>query len=240
MYTIKQILQQSSERPWQHPSKKYAYYQEWNKALFFHYKVDPSHLVELLPKDLELDLYQGQAWISIVPFTMQKIRPRFLPALSWVSDFEEINLRTYVIKDGKPGVYFLNIEAGKRHSAFLAKTLSGLPYQYSKIKRNSVDYFQGRFAPKNFSIDVKYTVGAPVVSKTDLDLFLTERYCLYVDHKAKLYRYEIHHLPWEIRTLHPLNLDISYRIGAVTLERQPDLMHYSPGVQVVAWSKELL
>ncbi|HUH26163.1 MAG TPA: DUF2071 domain-containing protein, partial [Flavobacterium sp.] len=117
MYTIKELLQHTEHRPWKHPKQTYSYYQEWNNALFFHWKVDKEELQKQLPKNLELDLYEGEAWISLVPFTMQKIRPRLLPSLSFISDFDEINLRTYVVKNGKPGVYFLNIEAGKKLSA---------------------------------------------------------------------------------------------------------------------------
>lgn len=240
MYTIKELLQHTKHRPWKHPKQTYSYYQEWNKALFFHWKVDAEELQKQLPENLELDLHEGEAWISLVPFTMQKIRPRLLPSVSFISDFDEINLRTYVVKNGKPGVYFLNIEAGKKLSADIARLLSGLPYQYSNIQRNQTDQYQAKFQQKNFLLKAKYNIGKPVQQKTPLDLFLTERYCLYVDNNDKLYRYEIQHLPWEIHELYTSKLEIQYQIGTIKLSTPPNLMHYSKGVQVIAWEKELV
>ena len=108
-YTIKQILAETKHRGWNDPTKRWKYYQEWNRALFFHYKIDKEILRELVPKDLEIDEINDSDWVSIIAFTMEKIRPRFLPALSPTSDFDEINLRTYLTKNGKSGVYFSSI-----------------------------------------------------------------------------------------------------------------------------------
>lgn len=238
-YTIKQILEKVDHRSWDTPTKPWKYYQEWNKALFFHYRIDASILKELVPKDLEINEIDGSAWVSLVAFTMEKIRPRFLPAFSPISDFDEINLRTYVIKDGKPGVYFLSIEAGKLFSAFIAKTLSGLPYEKSTIKRTDNSY-RANHTKKNFSLLADFLIGMKVKHKTELDLFLTERYCLYLEENKHLYRYEIQHLPWKINELELDFLAIDYQINDLKLDSNPDLIHYSKGVQVVAWEKEKL
>lgn len=240
MYTIKELLQHTEHRPWKHPKQTYSYYQEWNNALFFHWKVDKEELQKQLPKNLELDLYEGEAWISLVPFTMQKIRPRLLPSLSFISDFDEINLRTYVVKNGKPGVYFLNIEAGKKLSADIARLLSGLPYQFAMMRRNATDFYQSKFEVKGFSFKARYRIGKPIHEKNALDLFLTERYCLYVKSNEKLFRYEIQHLPWELNQLWVSELETHYQIGTIDLTRLPDKMHYSKGVQVIAWGREMV
>lgn len=238
-YTIKQILKETKHRSWQYPTKPWKYYQEWNKALFFHYRIDAQILRELVPKELEIDEINGSAWISVVAFTMEKIRPRFLPPFSPISDFDEINLRTYVTKDGKAGVYFLSIEAGKLLSALLAKSLSGLPYEKSTIQRTENSY-QAKHEKRNFSLLADFHVGMSLKHKTELDLFLTERYCLYLEESNQLFRYETHHLPWEIDELELDFLAIDYQINDLKLDSYPDLIHYSKGVQVVAWEKEKL
>lgn len=238
-HNIKQILAETNHRDWKYPAKPWKYYQEWNKALFFHYKIDSSILKGLVPDELEIDEINGSAWVSLVAFTMEKIRPRFLPAFSPISDFEEINLRTYVTKDGKAGVYFLSIEAGKLISAIVAKTLSGLPYEKSNLQRTENSY-QANHEKRNFSLLADFHVGMKVKHKTALDLFLTERYCLYLEENNQLFRYETHHLPWNINQLELEFLTINYQIEALILDSHPDAIHYSEGVQVVAWEKEKL
>ena len=238
MYSIKEILTHTAHRPWKYPKRVFSYYQEWNRALFFHWKVDAAALQNQLPENLTVNLFEGEAWVSLVAFTMEKIRPRLLPAVSFLSDFDEINLRTYVVKDGKPGVYFLNIEAGKKLSADVARILSGLPYEFSMMRRNNKDFYESKCDKKDFHFKARYRIGKIVSEKSDLDLFLTERYCLYVDSKNKLYRYETHHFPWELNKLWISELESNYRIGTIDLSRLPDKMHYSKGVQVVAWSRK--
>ncbi len=238
-YSIKQILAETNHRDWEYPAKQWRYYQEWNKALFFHYKIDSCLLRKFVPKDLEIDEINGSAWISLVAFTMEKIRPHFLPAFPPISDFDEINLRTYVIKDQKPGVYFLSIEAGKLLSVLIAKSLSGLPYEKSRIKRTENSY-QATYPKRNFSLLADFEIGTEVTHKTDLDLFLTERYCLYFGKNNQLFRYEIQHLPWKINQLELDFLKINYQINDLQIASNPDLIHYSEGIQVVAWNKEKL
>lgn len=128
MRSIDAIINSIDHRPWELPATRWTYYQEWNRALFLHWKVPQDLLRPLVPPGLELDVHDGETWVSLVAFTMEQIRPRGLPAVGFVSNFEEINLRTYVRVGNKPGVYFLSIEAGNVLSAFIARNLSGLPY----------------------------------------------------------------------------------------------------------------
>ena len=235
-YTIKEILAEKKHRSWSYPTNNWMYYQEWNNALFFHYKINPAFLKPFIPANLELDILENNAWISLVAFKMENIRPRFLPSFPPISNFGEINLRTYVTKDNKPGVYFLTIEAEKLFSAILAKSLSDLPYEKSTIKRTKNSY-KANHPKRDFILDATYNIGNHVENKTDLDLFLTERYCLYLDKNDELFRYEIQHLPWKINELNCTDLTINYQLDEINLHSKPDLMHYSEGVQVVALEK---
>jgi len=237
------LFQSVSHRQWPLPTRSWSYYQEWNEALFLHWKVPAELLRPFIPKGLELDTFNGEAWISLVAFTMEKIRPKNLPAFAPVSDFHEINVRTYVIRNNKPGVYFLNIEAQKLVSAKLSKLLSGLPYQKAAMKRapfKETHSYTSDLKKKGFRFKAVYTVSDQAVAKTDTDLWLTERYCLYLDKGPKIYRYEIHHLPWELQQVELEEIQTNYHLGKIDLNRQPDLVHYSPGVEVIAWNKEKL
>ena len=102
----KEILKSTEHRPWKLPSGNWKFYQEWNDAIFLHWQVSLSALKKYVPNELEIDLFDGKAWVSVVIFKMQKIRPRNLPSFDPISDFDEINIRVYVKSNGKTGVYF--------------------------------------------------------------------------------------------------------------------------------------
>lgn len=122
-----------------------------------------------MPSDLQIDTMDGQAWVSVVAFTMEKIRPAHLPPFSPISNFHEINIRTYDSYNGTPGVYFLSIEGGKRSSCFIARSLSHLPYRYSAMMRREGS-FQSRNTPYSEELRVDYSVGDKCAEKSPLDL----------------------------------------------------------------------
>lgn len=230
------ILKDKKHRPFEYPTSRWIYYQEWNNVLFLHWKVPFDTLRVLVPKRLNLDTVDGAAYVSLVAFTMQKIRPRNLPSIAFISDFDEVNIRTYVDNDGRKGVYFLNIEAGKTLSALVAKMLSGLPYERATISRTN-DRYRSVNNEKNFILDAEFEVKKRTTEKSPLDTWLTERYCLYLDKNGATYRYDIHHKEWAIQEVNIQQLGLNYRIGGLCLTGTPDLMHYSEGVKVLAWGR---
>lgn len=239
MTDINQILSETRHRPFDVPAGKWSYYQEWNNALFLHWQVPLELLRPLVPESLNIDVFEGNAYVSLVAFTMQKIRPRNLPALAFVSDFEEINLRTYIDHNNKKGVYFLNIEAEKQLSVFIARALSGLPYEKSNIRRTN-EHYRSINTRKNYYLDAAYEVKASIFEKTALDHWLTERYCLYLNEGEVIYCYDIHHKAWELKKVALNALKVKYKLGRLSLNGQPQLMHYSEGVRVVAWKRNKL
>ncbi|WP_225587083.1 YqjF family protein [Algoriphagus sp. Y33] len=235
--TIKEILNSREHRPWEMPTEKWKYYQEWNNAIFLHWQVDYRELRALVPTDLEIDLFDGKAWVSLVAFTMEKIRPRILPAFPPISNFDEINVRTYVKNGKKTGVYFLSIEGGNRVSCKVARTLSKLPYRYSKMKRGR-GLFRSVNKLYNDKMKIAYEIGHELKEKTDLDRWLTERYALFQDTKTSINEFEIHHVEWPVYELEKIELEIEYVRFGEFLKTFPDRMHYSTGVQVIAWDKK--
>jgi len=243
MKEIEALLNYISHRPWALPKGRWNYYQEWNNSLFLHWKVPTSELTNLVPKGISVDTFNGESWISLVAFTMERIRPRNLPSVSMISDFHEINIRTYVSNNNKSGVYFLSIEAEKQISCFVARLLSGLPYTKTSIhvdtNGNSHKYSSSNVT-KGFHLDTNFTIGERITDKSELDNWLTERYALYLDVGKKVFRYETHHKPWNLNMVTISGLKTNYKIRNISLDRKPDLIHFSNGVKVVAWERTML
>lgn len=233
---LKEIVNSTSHRPWEMPNGSWKFYQEWNRALFLHWEVELSELEKFVPKELEIDLFQGKPWVSVVAFTMENIKPRYAPSFSPISNFDEINIRTYVKRDGKTGVYFLSIEGGKILSCKIAKAISELPYRYSKIKRSSGKYFSQNTAYQD-QLDIDFSVENKIEEKSSLDIWLTERYALFQDTRTHINTFEIHHLEWDIKSATLHNFECKYPRFDSLIKGMPHRVHYSKGVKVLAWGK---
>ena len=237
--TTQEILGHHSHRPWLIPSEAWQYYQEWNNVLFLHWQVDVGALQDLVPDELEIDLFDGRPWVSLVAFTMEGVRTRNLPAFPPVSNFHEINLRTYVRSANKTGVYFLSIEGGNRLSCSVARRLSSLPYRFSEIKRSRNQYLShNRLLNNHLCID--YIAGSELPAKTALDQWLTERYALFQDCQDSIHEFEIHHLEWPLKEVTITALKVDYPRFKRLIGRKPDKVQYSAGVQVIAWAQNRL
>lgn len=234
--TIRDILNTTAHRPWEMPTESWKFYQEWNNAIFLHWQVELSELEKFVPKELEIDLFDGKPWISVVVFTMEKIRPKNLPSFPPISDFDEINIRTYVKSNNKSGVYFLSIEGGKSLSCKVAKAMSELPYRFSKIKRTENQYESTNSGFKD-KLKIQFTIGKGVKEKTELEKWLTERYALFQDTEKYINEFEIHHLEWRISELDLTKLEFSYPRFSNLIKNKPNKIQYSKGVKVIAWGK---
>jgi len=234
--TIKEILQTQAHRPWGLPNENWQFYQEWNKAIFLHWEVELSDLEKYIPKEIEIDLFDGKPWVSLVAFTMEKIRPRFLPPFPPISNFDEINIRTYVKMNGKTGVYFLSMEGGKKLSCAVAKGISELPYRFSKTERTENRY-QSYNSEFHDTLDLEFTIGKEILEKSTLDKWLTERYALFQDTETTINQFEIHHVQWPVQEIDFKTCVVDYLRFNSLINRNPDKIQYSDGVQVIAWGK---
>jgi uncharacterized protein len=220
-------------------------HQVWHDLLFAHWPVDARELRASVPAALDVDLFDGQAWISVVPFRMSGIRPRYLPALPWLSAFAELNVRTYVVRDGKPGVYFFSLDAANPVAVRIARRLFHLPYFDAKmsIEYNGdwIEYRSKRThrgaPPAEFS--ARYRPTGPVfrVAPGSLEEWLSERYCLYADdQRGRIWRTEIHHVPWPVQ---PAECEIMLNTMTALPQVTP-LLQFSRRLDIVAWLPELL
>jgi len=205
-----------------------------------HYRIPVQDIINLIPPGLKPDTINGYAWVSWVSFTVKNMRPRILPALPYVSDFEEVNLRTYVTHNGRPGIYLLSVEANKFLPVLLTRLITGIPYVTSGIERNHgcirvVTKDKAPTASLNFS----YT--DPIAQKAHLDYWLTERHCLFTIQKNSLYCYNIHHKEWNLTDVIASVTRLRYKVNGITIgKRRPDKKHFSKRVKVLLWGKTLL
>jgi uncharacterized protein len=243
------IINQTAHRPWPVPDAPWLMTQSWHNLLFAHWPVDAALLRSRMPPGLPLDLYDGQAWIGVVPFRMTNVGPRLLPALPWVSEFAEVNVRTYVTIGGKPGVYFFSLDAGSALAVAAARSLLHLPYFTAQMHVHSeasrVDYSSRRIggdAPAE--LVTRYAAVGPRfhAEPGTLDYFLTERYCLYnVDARFRAYRLEIHHPPWTLqRAEATFTLNTMTEAAGIRLPTIAPVLHFSPRQDTVAWGPETL
>ncbi|MCD8443407.1 YqjF family protein [Tenacibaculum finnmarkense] len=234
--TIPEILNSTAHRPWEMPADTWKFYQEWNNAIFLHWQVELSELRKFVPEELEIDLFEGKAWVSVVAFTMEKIRPKNLPSFAPISNFDEINIRTYVKSNNKTGVYFLSIEGGKKIACKIAKGISELPYRFSKINR-SKNRYQSSNSTFNDHLNIEFTISEKLTEKSILDNWLTERYALFQDTEKSINEFEIHHLEWPINNIEIKKITVDYPKFSKLLNKEPNKVQYSKGVKVVAWGK---
>ena len=237
MKKINHLISELSDSNNELISNKWNYYQEWNDSVFLHFEVPFNLLKDMIPSALELDSFNNKYYVSLVAFTMNKLHPKNLFSLSYISNFHEINVRTYVKKNNKYGVYFINIEAEKILSAFIAKILSKLPYETSEIKRKSNNYKSSNYK-KNLELDIDYNIEGEEIMKSAFDVWLLERYCLFYKDNSKIYRYDIYHQPWSIQVLNLLRMEIKYKFGDMILNSDNLVRyHYSKGVDVLSWAR---
>lgn len=225
------------------PSSPWVMTQSWHHLLFAHWRVDAGALRNLVPAALPIDLYKGEAWIGVVPFHMTNVAPRGLPNIPFVSSFPELNVRTYITLDGKPGVYFFSLDAGSTIAVTAARTMFGLPYFNATmnvdVTGDDVRYASARQpAEGRAEFTGSYRPVGPVQRPHEgtLEYFLTERYCLYtVDGASRVQRLEIHHPPWPLQVAAAaIERNTMADAAQITVSGAP-LLHYARRQDMVAW-----
>jgi uncharacterized protein YqjF (DUF2071 family) len=239
------FVKEVTHRPWPLPPRPWIMTQSWHDLLFAHWPIDRAVLAPLVPPDFEIDLFDGTAWIGVVPFEMRNVGPRGVPALPWISQFLELNVRTYVRVADKPGVFFFSLDAANPLAVHAARAWLRLPYfsaamLAARAADGSISYRSRRQSqgPAAELIATYHPDGPAFAPRVGtLEYFLTERYCLYArDHRDRPYRLEIHHPPW---LLHPARADLQRNTmaaaaGLVLPDVEP-LLHFVNRQDMVAW-----
>lgn len=239
------FLSQISHRPYPPPQTPWVMRQTWYNLLFAHWPVPPGVMRRILPPQLEPDLFEGQAWLGVVPFGMSRVHLRFTFPVPWLSYFLELNVRTYVTVRGRPGVYFFSLDAANPVAVALARRWYKLPYFNARMKMRSgpdgwIHYESQRThggAPAaDFHARYRPVGEAYSSIRGALDHWLTERYCLYTVSDGVVYRGEIHHAPWPLQLADAeIELNTMAAPAGLDLPSLPPLLHFARSLEIVAW-----
>ncbi len=240
------ILNNSEHRPWEIPQAPWVMAQSWQKLLFAHWALPADKVRPLIPPQLELDTFEGMAYIGVVPFMMNHVHARFLPEIPATRRFYELNVRTYVKHQGKSGVWFFSLEADNPLAVRVAQLAFYLPYMDADMAMTQyldkwIQYDSRRIHRGEKSADfiARYRPISDVyLSETgSLDEWLTERYCLYaIDSKKQLYRGEIQHEKWQLQHAEAeITVNTMGRATGLPLPDVPPILHYVENIDVLAW-----
>jgi uncharacterized protein len=244
-----QILKHTGHRPWPLPRDPWIMKQVWHDLLFAHWPVAVDALRPLIPAQLEIDTFGGQAWLGVVPFRMSGVRARGTMAMPGLSRFPELNVRTYVVRDGKPGVWFFSLDAANRLAVWAARFAFHLPYFLAETKCEEdsgwVDYASERKGRDGLPASLlgRYRpVGETFAARPgSIEYFLMERYCLYTaDKVGRIIRCEIHHRPWVLQLAEASFRENTMAAAAgITISAAPaELLHFSRRQDVLVWAPE--
>lgn len=219
--------------------------QIWHDLLFAHWPVARADLARLVPQELALDTFDGRAWLGVVPFRMSGIRFRGLPPLPGTSAFPELNVRTYVVHEGKPGVWFFSLDAANALAVAVARRWFHLPYFRARMR------CRGRGERVAYTSERTHAGAAPAALVAEygpagdvfrsrpgtLEHWLTERYCLYaLSASGGLARGEIHHPPWPLQEAEA-EFSVQRMTAGLALELPPSrpLLHFARRLDVRVW-----
>jgi uncharacterized protein len=230
-------------RPWPLPKGAWTFRQSWRDLLFAHWPVPRSILRPLVPAGLNVEEFGGTSWIGVVPFRMAGVMRRPLPDLPWVSAFPELNVRIYVERDGKPGVWFLSLDAANHLAVWAARKFFHLPYYHAAMsvtqQHNAISY-ESRRQGATFSAVYQPTSDVYEAAPGSLEHWLTERYCLYaLAPDGSLWRNDVHHRPWPLQSAAAkLKENTMLEAHGIVVSDPPALLHFSRRIDVVIWDAE--
>lgn len=233
-------LDETEHRPWPLPHTAWVMGQTWDDLLFIHYRVPVEELRALVPDGLDVQEHSGSGWLGVTPFVITGLRARGLLPLPFASSFRELNVRTYVIRDDKPGIWFFSLDASSQLAVEAARRLYRLPYFRADItvrpRGADLVYDCSRGAGKAFSATYRPDGEVFNAERGSLEHFLTERYCLYAEHEGEIHRAEIHHRPWPLQPA-AASIDLNTMPPLKVADDDP-VVHYSARQDVVIWPLE--
>lgn len=220
------------------PVRRAAMLNRWSDVSFLHWRVDPAVVRPLVDPALEIDTFDGSAWVGLVPFHIA-MRPPFVPAVPVATTFPESNVRTYV-RDatGSRGLWFLSLDVPRSAAVVAARLALGLPYAWSAMSIERRDgrivYSSRRRAPSaGARSDVAVRVGGPIHRPDELALFLTARFRLFGRGPIGLFRVQVEHPPWSLHRAKALSVrDELVPAAGLPIQDDTPLVHASPGVDV--------
>lgn len=193
----------------------------------------------LLPAELTLDLFDGAAWIGLIPFRIFGLTLTHAPSIPWLSNFAETNVRTYVVdQEGRRGVWFFSLDAARLAAVVGARTAYALPYFWSRMSAvtlgDTLRYRSRRRHGPPAESNIVVQVGEPIPAPGERELFLTARFRLFARRGGRILRADVEHPPWPLQSATATRLQQSLieAAGLPTPEGKP-LVHFSGRVDVL-------
>ena len=252
---MRKYLVRTSQSPRPLPSGRWQMKQRWNDLLFAHWPVPASEIASRLPEGLEPDVFQGSAWLGVVPFWLDRIKVRGLPSLPGMRSFPDLNVRTYVRDEhtATPGMYFFSLDATNLLAVALAHSFFHLPYHWAEMRldqrseREFSFYSRRRFTRDPVIFKAQYRGLGPTRKLAEggsgtLEYFLMERSCLYTRNRdGEPVRANLHHVPWPLEEAEAEieRNDLGHSIGIELPDIEP-VLHYSRRLAVYVWPTELV
>ena len=222
--------------------------QRWHDLLFAHWALPPEQIRTLVPRELEIDVFESKAWVGVIPFWMSGVRFRAMPPVPTAAKFPELNVRTYVRapqQPDKPGVYFFSLDAASLLAVLGARTGVGLPYFWANMRVDDVaDEIRYRSMRRSnrqaAELTARYRpIGLASSHKSELEQFLTERYCLYVVRGGIVHRVQIHHLPWPLQPAEAIfERNTMARASGIELPLQEPVLQFAKFLEVYIFAPE--
>ena len=236
---VPRLEQRLAERT--RPARRVWGYQRWDRLAFLHWAWDPVAIQATLPPGLTVDTHAGEAFLGIVPFWMNRIRPAYLPPVPWLSYFLELNVRTYVVDaHGRSGVWFYSLDCNRAIPVWVARAAFHLPYEHARmtatVDGERVIYASQRRGDPHVSRFEYAPAGEPTAAEPgSLAFFLAERYRLFARRRDGTLRSgQVHHAPYPLApaTVDAYDTRVLELAGFAAPGRPPDHVHTSRGVSV--------
>ena len=245
--------------PTRRPDGRPAGFQRWRSLAFLHWEVPAAAVAALLPEGLAVDTFEGRAYVGVVPFTMRDVSPWWSPSVPGVSNFHELNVRTYVSAGGRPGVWFFSLDAASSIAVLAARTGWHLPYHRASMELESprtsppthpgtptpparpadeVRYRSRRLwpGPTPAELELSYRIGESIgdAAPGSFEHFLAERYVLFARTGAGLVWGQVHHHPYPLFRAEVIEVreSVVAAAGLPATSGPPAHVLYSPGVDV--------
>jgi len=215
--------------------------QNWHDLLFAHWPIKPEILRPLVPAELPLDEYDGQCWVGVVPFRMSGVRLRATPAMPGLSAFPELNVRTYVRVQDRPGVYFFSLDATNWPAVKAARAFYRLPYFHARMNCREVNgeiIYRSRRLRNEAELRSRYRPVSSVqfAQPGTLKHWLTERYCLYTVRNQRVYRADVHHQPWPLQDAEAqIETNSMAKAAGIELPTIDPLLYFARKLEVIVW-----
>lgn len=252
---MQQFQLRTSYRPKPLPVGRWTLTQRWNDLLFAHWPVPAAKITALLPDWLEVDTFQGSAWLGVVPFWLDRIKIRGVPPVPGMRSFPDLNLRTYVRDQftHTPGIYCFSLDASNLLAVMAARSFYNLPYYWANMRleqrseREFTFYSRRRLSNTEVVFNARYRGLGPSrrlaeSRRGSFEYFVTERNCLFsTDRTGRPIRNNLHYVPWPLEEAEAEieRNDLAASIG-LSLPKTDPVLHYSRRLAVYVWQKEFI